>query len=480
MQLLKDTLETVVAETKFDLGKLDEKRSGTIITYSQYPHEIVSPEELRSLDSKGSWVDESLIQVRCAKPITPDDVFSILLAKLHELLGDYIDIKTGNIGHAFPLDSSHYEYTTFESSGVKSEGHVSSVNNFAKALVRGAAILGNESLVDIVSHWVEVKSVTYRTSAILNGLYLSEILKPLSGILIESLPRATDGDFGSVPIHRGSTIEDFLGRTVLSIESVASPAFFYPKEENRSNVVQAKFVPNIGIDKVCQALALESNNSVETAFQWNDYKEASLYLSSRSQSTFSTTRGGMESRGVGFSVRTEFSTGVKSLLINEEKIAHLSETRLRNIVSKMAKQKQEEINVAISRWCKTKESFRTLADQFIDLRITLEALYLKDFKGEQSQEMRFRLALFGAWHLGANVNERKKIRKTLRDTYDIASKAVHGGNLEFSEGNRSLLAEGQRLCRLGILKILKEGGPDDWGELILGSDDRKAKSHNTE
>ena len=109
-----------------------------------------------------------------------------------------------------------------------------------------------------------------------------------------------------------------------------------------------------------------------------------------------------------------------------------------------------------------------LADQFIDLRIALEALYLKDFTGEQSQEMRFRLALFGAWHLGEDFEGRKEIRKTLRRTYDVASAAVHGGDLEFSEDNRSLLAESQNLCRQGILKLLEEGTPNDWGEMILG------------
>ena len=47
-------------------------------------------------------------------------------------------------------------------------------------------------------------------------------------------------------------------------------------------------------------------------------------------------------------------------------------------------------------------------DRYIDLRIALEALYLEDFPDERTtQEMRFRLALFGAWHLGDNFKERQ-------------------------------------------------------------------------
>ena len=53
---------------------------------------------------------------------------------------------------------------------------------------------------------------------------------------------------------------------------------------------------------------------------------------------------------------------------------------------------------------------------------------------EHSQEMRFRLALFGAWHLADSPDERRSIRKTLRDAYDTASKAVHLG--EIPDGTR--------------------------------------------
>ena len=108
-----------------------------------------------------------------------------------------------------------------------------------------------------------------------------------------------------------------------------------------------------------------------------------------------------------------------------------------------------------------------LEDRYIDLRVALEALYLKDFMNEQSQEMRFRLALFGAWHLGADWEERRSIRKTLRDAYDMASKAVHEG--ELPRKATGTLPAPQDLCRRGILKLLREGAPKDWGDLVLGA-----------
>ena len=77
------------------------------------------------------------------------------------------------------------------------------------------------------------------------------------------------------------------------------------------------------------------------------------------------------------------------------------------------------LEVPIQRWIKSKTD-QLLPDRFIDLRIALESLYLKDFFNEHSQEMRFRLSLFGAWHLGSEIGDRRLIRKRLRDAYDVA------------------------------------------------------------
>ena len=77
-----------------------------------------------------------------------------------------------------------------------------------------------------------------------------------------------------------------------------------------------------------------------------------------------------------------------------------------------------------------------------------------------------RLSLFGAWHLGSTLDERRKIRKALRDAYDTASRAVHSG--EVKGKSEECLGKAQDLCRHGIIKLLRKGAPEDWGDLILG------------
>ena len=76
--------------------------------------------------------------------------------------------------------------------------------------------------------------------------------------------------------------------------------------------------------------------------------------------------------------------------------------------------------------------------------------------------------------MAKDLEERRSVRKTLRDAYGIASKAVHGGEVlkeAREEVYRKALAElawTQGLCRCGILKLLCEGPPKDWGDLVLG------------
>ena len=156
----------------------------------------------------------------------------------------------------FPMESSRQDYETFEANGVTSQSYISAVDDFAKVLIRGAAILGIARLVELLRHWIEERAVHYRTSAVLNGLYVNERLAPLPDIRIEPLPRSTDGAFGSLQVFRGSSIEDYLGRTVLNIDSIARPAFFRPDDEGNGSVVQSEFVSGVRTDTVCQALGV--------------------------------------------------------------------------------------------------------------------------------------------------------------------------------------------------------------------------------
>ena len=106
------------------------------------------------------------------------------------------------------------------------------------------------------------------------------------------------------------------------------------------------------------------------------------------------------------------------------------------------------LDTAISRWLKSKRFMEPLSDKLIELRIALEALYLEDESGENG----FRLATYGAWHLGSNFEERRKYHKTFRKAYKSASRAVHAGTLKDAPEIKIV----QNFCREAILKRLQE------------------------
>ncbi|MYJ96469.1 MAG: hypothetical protein F4053_13050 [Proteobacteria bacterium] len=480
MRDVKEGLDAVLAQSQFDLGRFEQRPEGRTLVYRGSKDESVPPDVLKDLAASRCWDDEEAARARHAKLVVPEVAFDEWSSSVEKWLEDYVNRETDSIGHAFPMESGKHSYARFEAQGAMSECYVSSVDDFARVLVRGAAIMGSARLVGMLSGWLAGEGVGYRTAAVLNGLYLTDKLAPLPGIRIEPLPRSTDGDFGSLPVLGGRSIKDYLGRSVLSLESIARPAFFRPEKEGYGSKVHAEFTSGVGLDTVCRALALESDTPVDVAFEWNDYADMSRYLSPGSRSTRSRRRGGIEPLGVGSSLSTDYATGVSTVVIDDGSVCHPSDRRLKSALRAMAKQGGSSVDVAIARWCKSKEGFSTLADKAIDLRVALEALYLKDFDRKNRGEMKFRLAVYGAWHVGSDFAERKEIRKTLADAYAMGSMAVHGDPLSSSRGGEALLSRSQELCRRGILKFLEHGFQETWDDMILGAKFEKRESETSD
>ena len=234
----------------------------------------------------------------------------------------------------------------------------------------------------------------------------------------------------------------------------AMPAFFRPPSSLHERVVQIGSVPGLHIDTICRALSLVTNSYVSASPFWDRYDESAVFLRKEINSfySFNSDRTG-----------TSRSTDPSKRKLPIQQFITVSES--------LKEQSSDKLRIAISRWRKSKDPNEDdLADKFIDLRIALESLYLQNFQndGNRNAEMRFRLALFGAWYLGTDSQERRNIRKKLVDVYDRASGAVHSGEVEDDAENYDLLSTGQDLCRLGILKFLEDGPPANWGDLVLG------------
>lgn len=446
-------------------------------TFHSPSAENISTAQLRIAFERNGWHDEEIIETRKARPKVPDELLAQLNDHLRSLLQEFIDPHTDQIGHAFPLDSTRvsplnrqHRTQTFQPNGLMSIGCVSALEDFSRGMIKGAVVIGAERVTNLLSGWLRGEPVRYGTSALLNGQPIREALTPMDGICIEPLPLSTTELPADLPSFRGMSIEDYLGRTVVSIGSIATPALFRPQAELAEQRVQANTVGAVDIDTVVQSLSLEFDSYFDVAFLWNDYQDLGSLDVTGGGNRWSTGNSRIRSWSAPVSFSTDSTTGAITLrFMRDQQFLDLSKAQIARTLGELKTLRDsDKTRIAISRWAKSRDSSEHPVDRFIDLRIALESLYLRSIGNEKYRgEMRFRLSMTGAWHLGLDVEERNDIRKTLLNAYDAASQAVHSGNLDYRE-NQQLLTEAQDLCRRGILKLLKEGPPGNWGALILG------------
>ena len=467
MQQLKNLLELAVDQASFDVGRIEENKGGVRISYAFRRQELVTREQLSEMIATKGWEAGKLHRASRAKLVLCDELFTELENLVRCLLQDCIDPETDRIGHAFPTggdEVGHIRHTE--------QSWVSAVVSFTKALVKGAAVVGPQNAAEQLQRWLEGRDpVRYCEAGILNGVAFTEPLAPLKGVRIEPLPLSSDDLPVHLPRPSGLSADDYLGRTVLYIEREASPALFRPGPTSRETSVTVRDVPGVDFDAACQALSLECDTYVETGFYWNYYQGLPGLMQVNYNSwSFGNQR--LDTWPLTTHVQladwhladkgTLFPNGISGPLPSEERLGETLKA-IKDL------HPDHTTRTAISRWMRSRDDKQSLVDRYIDLRIALEALYLEDFLDERTtQEMRFRLALFGAWHLGDNFKERQSIRKKVRDSYDRASAAVHGGSIAYDSKSRELLSDGQGLCRKGIQKVLRQGLPKNWGDLILG------------
>ena len=417
-QTLTELLRTVAEQATFDV-----RHRG-----------IYSASQFRDIYYRSTDVDSLL--VLSAEPRVRDDLRAQLTRSLRTLLSRYI--LYDNIGHII-------------------QGVVSStgfpVTSFALDLVMAASILGPERVTQLLLGWVNGEPFPYRTCAVLSGVSVADPLEMHGGVRFENAPETPY----VAPDHLAfSAIQSFGGmpamRTVIvTIECEMKPALNNPGDHIGEPEHTSSYGPvsELLLDALCEALSLACNDHVSWRTMWPEYGDLKAFgkiglsrihrLLPDSASTLS---------------RTEMS---------QQQVQQACPLFVKRVDDRNAK---SGLDLGINRWMASKRR-TSYADQFIELHIALEALYLK--QGEREGEKRFRLATHGAWHLGSNFEQRAKYHKTLRDTYDRASAAVHAGELKDTKETRELLAAAQDLCRKGILKRLYESEEPNWNELILGN-----------
>ena len=419
----------------------------------------LTPEELRDHYQRSKYDRETSTSVKIIHIACSKKQLRVLIDQLRSCLNAYIDPEKDRLGHGLIWMSGPGIITNHPNQLIYGES-VSALTEFANGLIVGAANLGTERVLQLLRGWREGEPLRYHTKTLLSGVTVNQPLHLDAGIYIEPLPRSSNELPASLPIGGPVPERGFLGGVVLSVDSKAKPALFRPAYGERPTLSAKTIRPSwalgdSSLNAFCESLSLACNHCVRSNWIWSDYGDLTAFSFGRMSIV---------------ALKHVGDQGDKQPLQQGDLKCAWDIHRKRFFDEK----REQRLGTAITRWARSKqpESESGLLDSFIDLRIALEALYLGDQKGDESYrgEMRFRLSLYGAWHLGSHPTQRSKYRKTLRDAYDRASCAVHAGTVKDTPENRETLAAAQNLCRQGILKRLFEGPPKpDWSELIMGA-----------
>ena len=89
MRNLRKLLDSIVAQTTFDLGRIVIKNGLVRTSYDSRPDEVISPEQLRKILEHNRWDDQELDRARNSRLITSDESIS----KLCSLLRPYLNLS---------------------------------------------------------------------------------------------------------------------------------------------------------------------------------------------------------------------------------------------------------------------------------------------------------------------------------------------------------------------------------------------------
>lgn len=421
LRKLVDLLTRAVCEADFPLTTNDSH--GPTLR-------LLQPVELRQL--YGDPDPETRTKALGVWPQLRADSIEELSNCLAQLLGKYI--VDDRIGNGFsPFGGGLAEY---------------GIDEFALDAVRAAAIQGPVATVELLRKWAAGERAPYQICAVLSGVTTNESLEMDGGVQLIPLSGSARNVSAHLPPHSMALYgqSDLSKGLRVSIDCTGGPAL---RRIDEHGIPERSWaygsVPEDVLDILCEALSLVCDQYVRWRLEWVNCGEAEMFR-------LGATYGHARRRDEGHSY--EMATLAKDDLPD---VNDLFVKRLNSSYKDMA------LNIAVIRWMNSRGR-SSLSDRAIEIRIALEALYLAD----SGPELRSRLATRGAWHLGTDFRQRRKYYQTLLDAYDLASKAVHGGNVKETTRNRDVVRDAQTLCRKGILKRIHEAGAPDWIELVLG------------
>ena len=466
---LVDLLNDALAVTKFRTKKGEE----------------VSPDQLQSAFSDA---DGRTCQVRdtlTAKPEVPEEHIEILENHLRTLLKEcipqggvgsgyfgYSDIWIGRQDRDVGAYESRLCVDGYRTSAINC---VSAPSFFSKTLVYAAGRIGAEATAHILLDWMNGKPRNFKVSAVLSGVQIEDSVRLANGISLYNLPYSSENFPNSIPEMTPGVKGGLLGKTVIEIPGSTTPSLFKPTFTNdrHTDTVQSSVaLGDASLQDVTVSLSLVSNHRVDCAALWADSCESTAFSNAffdHFQLVLLEPRRRLDWRRV----KAIHDVGTGIIKQNEPdppdwkpNLVAKDVERAWNLLPQLIgrRNRDERFKIAVERWMEAVSHDTRSLDRLIDLRIALEALYIDSDQGELS----FRLALTAARHLGASLDERRAIQRSLRDFYSLSSRAVHGTAIsQLKETDVAVIEQATKLCRDGILRIVETNDRPNWNDLLL-------------
>ena len=402
------------------------------------------------IDVFGNRFDSSVVKKlyrtnqRCSITSTdriciPSSELRALVSEVADPLGPYTSKASGSVGNGLYFQK-----------GSHASPRLPNVEDYAKILVIAASRIGPERVANLLLSWVQGRPVRLRRCTLIKGIKTVGEIRPIDGIHLDTLPRNHSDFPRSLRIDRYDIhAEQFAGRAMLCIDYDTDAALYNPDKfaESSRSVPRRDLVnpelASLSPESFCRSMSLIADNHVDWFMQWEDYGDLEAFF-----------------LGSVFGSGRNETTNPSPVIVSEEDVRACLD-----IHDDLAA--YPKLDLAITRWRRSKSSISP-HEQLVELRIALESVLLGDDRGNVG-EKRHRLAIRGAWFLGATYTERSKHFRSLKTLYDYASSVVHAGNPKEkpSAPLDDTISEVQGLCRQAILRIAKARAMPDWMAIVL-------------
>ena len=334
------------------------------------------------------------------------------------------------------------------------------VSEFSLDLVRASVMIGADRVAHYVDSWSNNSPIQLTRYIALTGMTYEEHLCvdntiPIIGPVFSSTDRGIvhpsllrDSPFRRAkPMYKGFKTVSIQSCPLMAIPVSINPSFFHPEGERSEHRIDGLSVRWFRSEDYLQILSLVCNGIIQELAEWSIYGPADAIFSRRSDTSYVKGREIPETTSVSQNEINEAFDIYKSM---PDKPSY---GRL--------------VNVPLYRWLKSKESNRPLVDRFIDLRVALDSLYVR----ERAQgEITLRMASAGAMHIGGSAKEKRKTFDRLKKAYGTASGGIHTGVVRETEENKKVLRKAQQICRQSIIKEFHGQEVSPWRQLVFQDD----------